>query len=59
MSEHPIERARRNLAFVESCRTGSVESQARLEMAGFLDFMHPNMSDEEKHKLIRVAGQKE
>jgi hypothetical protein len=54
--ELPIEKARRNLAFVESRRTGNVQSQAQLEMAAFLDFMHPDMPDEQKFALIRAAS---
>jgi hypothetical protein len=54
--ENPIEKARRNLAFVEARRGGSVKRQAELEiMAAFLDFMHPEMSEEQKRELIAGA----
>jgi hypothetical protein len=32
-----------------------VQSQAQLEMAAFLDFMHPNMPEDQKFALIRAA----
>jgi hypothetical protein len=54
--EHPIERARRNLCFVEASRgSANMKSQAQLEMRAFLDFMHPNMPEDEKRKLIMAA----
>jgi hypothetical protein len=56
-TEHPIERARRNLAYANS-KTGTGDAQARIEMAAFLDFMHPNMPEDEKRKLINAAGAK-
>lgn len=46
-------KARRNLVYAQTAR--SAKQQAKLEMAGFLDFMYPNMSDTRKRELIRMA----
>ena len=50
-----MNKARANMALVDSLRGGSEKLQAEREMAAFLDFMHPNMDDAHKHELIRAA----
>jgi hypothetical protein len=53
--ELPIDVARRNLCFVETRKSGNIKAQAQLEMMAFLDFMHPEMSLEDRFKLSRLA----
>ena len=48
-----MERARANRCMVDAYNHH--RDAAKMEMAGFLDLMHPEMSDERKRKLILAA----
>jgi len=51
----PRDVARRNLALVHSKVGHNEKKNAELNMAAFLDFMHPEMDEETKRELIRDA----
>ena len=55
--DDPREKARRNLAYCKASEGPDAQTNARREMAAFLDFMHPNMSDEDRAELIRNASE--
>ena len=51
--EDLMNKARANKCMVDAIGGRDTRHSRQMEMAGFLDLMHPEMSDEKKAKLVR------
>ena len=52
-----MERTKAAVCYINSTRSGSIQSQAEREMFAFLSLFHPEMSLEQKTKLSQTAEQ--